>query len=138
MFRKPIPYTDYDGNKREDVFWFNLSKAELTEMNLRAGGSMEPMLNKILETRDTNKMVDIIKDLIHKSYGEKSADGKRFVKNDELADAFFQTEAYSELFIELLSDTDKLQEFLFGVVPADVRDALADKVTAASEVSPTA
>lgn len=138
MLKKTIPYTDYDGNKRDETFWFNLNKAELTEMNLRAGGSMEPMLNKILETKDTNKMVDIIKDLIHKSYGEKSADGKRFVKTEELADAFFQTEAYSELFIELLSDPDKLQEFLLGVVPENVRAALTDKMTTASETLPTA
>lgn len=117
MLKKTITYTDYDGNERTEDFYFNLSKAEIAEMELSINGGLTQLLEKIVKEQDNAKLVSYFKDLILRSYGEKSLDGKRFVKNDELREAFAQTEAYSELFMELASDADKAAAFVNGVTP---------------------
>ena len=101
MLKKTITYTDYDGNERTEDFYFNLTKAEITEMELSHDGGLTKLIEKIVAEQDSKRIVEIFKDLILRAYGEKSPDGKRFVKNQELRDAFAQTEAYSDLFMEL-------------------------------------
>lgn len=116
MLKKTITYTDYDGNQRTKDYYFNLSKAELTEMRLSYSGGLEKTLEKIAAEQDSKRMFAHFKDLILRSYGEKSLDGDQFVKNETLSKAFEQTEAYSELVIELLSDADAAAAFVNGVV----------------------
>lgn len=127
MFTKTIKYTDYNGVEREEKFLFNLTKAELTEMELGTTGGFSETIKKIIETQDSPSIIKIFKELILKSYGEKSADGKRFIKIDDngrsLANAFSQTEAYSQLFMELATDDEKAAEFVNGLIPADLKDA---------------
>lgn len=124
MLSKTIKYTDYNGVEREEVFLFNLSKAELMEMEMGTTGGLGEMIRKIIATQDTPQIIKIFKELILKAYGEKSADGKRFLKVDEkgnpLSVAFSQTEAYSKLFMELATDADSAAKFVRGVIPADV------------------
>lgn len=117
MLKKTISYTDYDGVERTEDFFFNLSKAEVAEMELGTTGGMQKLIERILNTQDTKGLIDLFKDLILRSYGEKSADGRRFVKSKELSTAFSQTEAYSELFMELATDADKAAEFVNGITP---------------------
>lgn len=117
MLKKRIKYTDYDGNEREEDFYFNLSKAELIELELSTEGGLEQMIQKITDTRDMPKLIELFKRLILMSYGEKSENGKRFIKSKELSDAFAQTEAYSELFMELATDDKAASEFVNGIVP---------------------
>ena len=117
MLKKRIKYTDYDGNEREEDFYFNLSKAELVELELTTAGGLEQMIQKITDTRDMPKLIELFKRLILMSYGEKSENGKRFIKSKELSDAFAQTEAYSELFMELATDDKAASEFVNGIVP---------------------
>lgn len=117
MLKKRIKYTDYDGNEREEDFYFNLSKAELIELELTTEGGLEQMIQKITDTRDMPKLIELFKRLILMSYGEKSENGKRFIKSKELSDAFAQTEAYSELFMELATDDKAASEFINGIVP---------------------
>lgn len=117
MLKKTISYTDYDGNERTEDFYFNLSKAELGEMELSTAGGMEKMLKSIVADEDGKRMIEIFKDIILKSYGVKSLDGKRFIKSAELREEFSQTEAYSNLFIELLTNADKASEFINGIMP---------------------
>ena len=112
MLKKTIKYTDYDGNEREEDFYFNLSKAEVTEMELSKEGGMSEYIKKISATQNGPELIKLFKDIIIKSYGEKSLDGKRFIKNKELTEAFTQTEAYSELFIELASNADEAAKFI--------------------------
>lgn len=121
MLKKTITYTDYDGNERTEDFYFNLSKAELAEMELSAVGGMENLIKKIINSKDGEQIVKLFKDLILRSYGEKSLDGKRFIKNDEIREAFSQTEAYSDLFMELATNTDSAIEFVNGIIPGDVK-----------------
>lgn len=129
MLKKVISYTDYDGNERKETFYFNLSKAEIAEMELSTSGGLAQMIQKIIDEKDHPKIVRIFKDLILKSYGEKSPDGKRFVKSEEISNAFAQTEAYSELFMELASNADAASAFINGIVPADVAEAAKNNVT---------
>lgn len=120
MLKKRIKYTDYDGNVREEDFYFNLSKAELTEMELSTLGGMEKRINRIVSAQDTKQIVEVFKDIILRSYGEKSLDGKRFIKSPELATEFSQTEAYTELFMELATDDNAAAAFLTGIIPSEV------------------
>ena len=124
MLSKKIKYTDYNGVEREESFLFNLSKAELMEMELGTTGGLAETIQNVVEAQDTPSIIKIFKDLILKAYGEKSADGKRFIKIDEngkpLSIAFSQTEAYSNLFMELATDSDAATNFIRGIVPGDI------------------
>lgn len=121
MLKKTITYTDYDGNKRTEDFYFNLTKAEVAEMEMSMNGGLSKMIEKIVQTNDMKRIVEIFKDLILKAYGEKSNDGKRFIKNQEIREAFSQTEAYSELFMELATDANAAAAFVNGIIPANVK-----------------
>lgn len=141
MLKKTITYTDYDGVELTEDFYFNLSKAELTEMELTTVGGFKGTIEKIVAAHDTPALVVAFKDLILKAYGVKSADNKRFMKTDEngrkLCDMFKETEAYSVLFMELATDDKKAAEFINGVIPADLAKAVKEeankKKTAAKE-----
>lgn len=117
MIKKTISYEDFDGNKRVEDFYFNLTKAEVSEMELSVDGGLTKLLQKIVAEKDGKKIVELFKDLILRSYGEKSLDGRRFIKNEELKEAFSQTQAYSELFIELATNADAAKKFVEGIVP---------------------
>ena len=118
MLKKTIKYVDFDGNERTEDFYFNLTKAEVAEMEMSSEGGLTKMLEKIVATQDSKRIVEVFKDLILKAYGEKSLDGKRFIKNQELRDAFSQTEAYSELFMELAMNAEMSAAFVNGIVPS--------------------
>ena len=124
MLTKTIKYTDYNGVEREEKFLFNLSKAELMEMELGTSGGLAEMIKKIIETQDSPTIMKIFKDIVLKAYGEKSADGKRFVKIGEngrpLSENFAQTEAYSQLFMELATDSNAAANFIKGIIPSDI------------------
>lgn len=125
MLKKRIKYTDYNGEEREEDFYFNLSKAEIIEMELSTEGGLKNMIEKITDARDMPQLIALFKKLIKMSYGEKSPDGKRFIKSDELSDAFTQTEAYSELFMELATDDNAASDFVNGIVPPDLTQEAA-------------
>ena len=128
MLKKSITYTDYNGTERTENFYFNLSKAEIMEMEMSTAGGLAERIQRIVETQDAPEIIKIFKELILKAYGEKSGDGKRFIKNAELTEAFAQTEAYSNLFMELATDAEAASQFVNGIVPAmDNKPAVATK-----------
>ena len=110
MLKKTIKYTDYNGVERTEDFYFNITKAEAIEMEMTTTGGMSAMIEKIISTQDTPALFKLFKDIILKAYGEKSPDGKTFMKSEEISNAFSRTEAYSELLTELVSDADKAVE----------------------------
>lgn len=124
MLKKNIKYTDYNGVEREEEFLFNLTKAELMEMEMGTTGGMAEMIQQIVNTQDAPAIIKIFKDIILKAYGEKSLDGKRFIKvNDAgvpLSIAFSQTEAYSQLFMELATNAEAAANFIKGIIPGDI------------------
>ena len=122
MYKKTITYTDYNGVERTEDFYFHLSKAELAEMELSKVGGFNEYIQRIIQADDREEIVKNFKDIILKSYGVKDETGKRFVKSEELATEFSQTEAYSELFMELLLNTDSAIAFINNVVPKEVKE----------------
>lgn len=128
MIRKTITYMDYDGNERKEDFYFNLSRAELMEMEMGTTGGMKRFLDKIVEAQDSRRIIEVFKDIILRSYGEKSPDGKVFEKvrdGKKLADQFAQTEAYSELFMELATNDKAASLFINGIIPQGLAEEIA-------------
>lgn len=117
MLKKAITYTDYNGVERTEDFYFNLSKAEVMEMELGTVGGLAEMLKRIVDSQDVPALIKNFKEIILKAYGEKSPDGKRFIKSEELSTAFAQTEAYSTLFMELATDHEAASVFINGIIP---------------------
>lgn len=117
MLKKTIKYEDFNGEEREEDFYFHFSKAELAEMELEYDGGLSATLEKIIQTKDIPPLIKIFKRLILDAYGEKSPDGKRFVKSEELSTAFSQTNAYSELFMEVGTDDKAATDFINAILP---------------------
>lgn len=122
MLKKEITYTDYNGNERTETHYFNLSKAEMLDMELFTEGGYVNMLERVIKENDQIAIIKIFKELVMKSYGKKSEDGRRFVKSQELLDEFMQSEAFSEFYMELATDSNAAAEFANGIMPADLRD----------------
>lgn len=122
MLKKTITYTDYNGTERTEDFYFNLSKAEIMEMEMSTTGGLAELIQRIVKTQDAPAIIKIFKDLVLKAYGEKSPDGKRFIKSEELTTAFSQTEAYSILFMELATNADAAAKFVNGIIPVDTQN----------------
>ena len=125
MLKKIITYTVYYGVDRTEPFYFNLSKAELMEMELGVTGGMTEMLDKIIAAKDAPSLMKTFKEMIMKSYGIKSDDGKRLIKSEELSIAFTQTEAYSVLFMELITDDKAAADFVNGIIPNEIQAEVA-------------
>lgn len=134
MLKRTITYTDYNGVERTEDFYFNLTKAEVMEMEMTTTGGLSEMITKIVQAKDAPAIIKVFKDLILKAYGEKSPDGKRFIKNEQISQDFAQTEAYSMLFMELATDADAAAKFVNGIVPSDISisDAEVAKLTLAN------
>lgn len=116
MLKRIFKYTDFNGEERKEEAYFHLSQSELTAMEV-ANNGLEYTINQIVKTADGKKLIEIFQDLILKSYGEKSPDGRRFIKSKELSESFSQTPAYDELFMELAMDADKAAEFINAITP---------------------
>lgn len=117
MLKKTVTYTDYNDQEITEDFYFNLTKAEVLEMEMTTEGGLSERITKIVNSKSTPEIIRIFKDLITRAYGVKSDDGKRFIKNDEVREAFTQTEAYSQIFMELATDADAAANFVNGVIP---------------------
>lgn len=117
MLKKTMTYTDFEGVERTEDFYFNLTKAEVTEMEMSEAGGLPKMIKKIVDAQDAKQIIATFKDLILRAYGEKSPDGRRFMKSTELSTAFSQTNAFSDLFMELSMSSDAAADFVNGIMP---------------------
>ena len=122
MLKKTITYTDYNGVVRTEDFLFNLTKTELMKWDLKTPGGLAARLERISQKVDVPSLTAFIEDLIDKSYGIKSEDGVRFIKDENLSKMFTQTEAYDQLFVDLLSHEKKTAEFINGIIPKELAD----------------
>ena len=125
MYKTKIDYTDYEGNERSEEYYFNLNKAELVEMNYSMKGGMQEWLEETIRTEDNQRIVELLKQLITKSFGRKSPDGKRFIKSKEETEEFMQSEAYSTLFMRLATNENEMTAFINGIVPAGMAAEVA-------------
>lgn len=119
MIKKTITYKDFNGNDRTEEFYFNLTKAEVTRMEMSTTGGMAEMIQRVIAAQDAPSLIRIFEEMIQKSYGVKTPDGRGFVKRKEDLENFMATEAYSQLFMELVTDADSAAEFVNGIIPSD-------------------
>ena len=136
MLTKTVKYVDFNGNERTETLNFNLTTAEVTEMEMSMVGGMTATINRIIEAQDMKELIAIFKDLILKSYGVKSLDGRQFIKNDKLREEFSQTQAYSDLFMELATDADAAAKFVEGIMPSDYKNKEKESVAAIKDNQP--
>ena len=122
MFKKTINYEDFNGQPIKEDFYFNLTKAEIMEMQLEKTGGLTEYIQKIVDSKSVPELVKLFKELILKSYGVKSDDGKRFIKTKEVVEAFTQTNAYSEIYMELATNAEAASAFVNGIIPADMAE----------------
>lgn len=132
MIKKHIKYTDYNGGAREEDFYFHLTKADITKMEMSVDGGLAERIQRIVQAKDQPAIIEVFEDLIKRSYGVKTADGKGFLRRSEDLEAFMATEAYSILFMELATDADKAAEFVNGIVPADMAKKAAPAIAASN------
>ena len=125
MLKKTITYTDYNGTERTEDFYFNLTKAEIMKMEMGTKGGLAEMIQRIVNAKDAPAIIAVFEDLILKAYGVKSADGKQFMKSEAITAEFAQTEAYSNLFMELATNAEAASAFVNGIVPADMSKQIA-------------
>lgn len=135
MFKKTVKYTDYNGQERQEDFYFNLTKAEVLEMELSTTGGLSAMIQGIIDAKDMPQLIKIFKELVLKSYGKKSPDGRRFIKSQELTDEFAQTEAYSEIFMELATNDVAAAAFVEGITPKGIDKNAATPKPVLNEVN---
>lgn len=132
MFKKQITYTDYNGVERTETFLFNISRAELLEMASGKLRDVGKLLSDIANQKDTTVLVTMFEELIRVSYGKKSEDGKRFIKSQEIYEAFLQSEAYSELLVDLTLDADEAITFVNGIIPTKFLAELNSRIEKAN------
>lgn len=128
MLKKTIKYMDFNGQPQSEDYYFNFTKAELVEMGLSENGGLDAFIEKVINERDQKEIIRLFKDIVLKAYGEKSTDGKYFVKNDAVRERFSQTEAYSELFMELAFDSKAASDFINALIPNDLAETIQAKV----------
>jgi hypothetical protein len=133
VLKKTITYLDLDNNPVTEDFYFNLSKAELAEMQVVADGGLAGMLQEIIKSGDSQQILDHFKIIIKKAYGVRHEDGKQFIKSEELSQAFMNTNAYSELFVELMTSPMGAAEFITSIVPADIAMSAEDAIKLATD-----
>lgn len=117
MLKKTMTYTDFDGQERTEDFYFNLTQAEVLEMEMSTVGGIQKLVDKIVAEKDLGRMIEFFKEVIKKAYGEKSLDGKYFIKSEDSLNRFMQTQAFSDLFIELATVPNAAEAFVSGIVP---------------------
>ena len=126
MFRIQKTYTDFNGNERKEDFYFHLTEAEVMKMQLGTTGGLAETIQRLIDLQDGPAILKIFEDLVLKAYGVKSPDGREFIKNQALRDSFMQTQAYSDIYVELATDADKAAKFINGILPANLAKKVAD------------
>ena len=136
MLKRTIKYEDFDGNEQEELFYFNISKPELIALEVDHPKGFGAWMEEVMKAKDNKTLMEQFKRIVLLAYGEKSEDGRNFVKNDELKAKFESSAAYISLFTELAMDDNAAAEFLLGVLPKDMTEE-SRKQMEASTAAPT-
>ena len=123
MYKITETFEDFNGEQRTEDFYFNFMESELTHMQFKTKGGLAGTINKIISTKDTPGLIDIFEELLQKSYGEKTADGRGFHKSPELLQSFMETNAYSQIYMRLATDNKAAENFINNVVPKKMQEA---------------
>jgi hypothetical protein len=122
MLKYDVTYNDFEGKERTESFYFNLMEPEIVELEAEyaSSGGLENFLKNIDPQNRPKEVVDLFKTMLLNAYGEKSADGRFFLKKKEVVENFSQSAAYGALFMELLQDQDKAAAFFTGLITQTV------------------
>lgn len=134
MLKKTFTYINYNDEKVTEECYFNLTKAELANMSIGKGESLADKIKRIVNTKDSYEIVNVMQELILMSYGEKAADGKHFMKSEEIRNAFKCSEPYSMLYMELCTNAASAAAFVKGIIPKDISEKIDDKNTELEEI----
>lgn len=134
MIKKTVTYTDYNGESRTETFYFHYTEAEILDMEMSEEGSFTERIQRIIDAKDKTALMKLIKKFVIDAYGVKSEDGKRFMKNDEVKAAFVECPAYSDIFMDMVTNDELAAEFVNGVIPNTMRDRVA-KLSAEKSVN---
>lgn len=126
MYTELVEYTDFNGEKQKERFYFNITKSELQKQNMHKKGGLLNYLTRIIATRDQEEIATYFEEIINMSYGVKSDDGKRFIKTKELTDAFMSSAAYDEIFFKLTTNEEYASKFINGIMPDDFVEDVND------------
>lgn len=121
MLKKEIKYVDFNDQEQVDTFYFNLNKTEMLNFQIGKEGGLEGSIRFLTETNNSKEVMDVFTEIVKSSVGMKSADGKTFIKSEEITNNFIQSPAFDELFFDLLKDANKMAEFISGIMPKDIR-----------------
>lgn len=135
MLKREITYEDFNGETVTEVFYFNIAKPELVELEVEVEGGFSTWIQGIIDANDKRVLIEQFKRLVLMAYGQKSEDGKRFIKSPELSKEFSQTNAYNVLFMELATDDSVAASFIMGVLPKDMAAQVASGTAAVSTPS---
>ena len=128
MLKRSVNYTNFDGEAKNKTFYFNLTKTELLELDGSAEGGLAASLQRIVDSQEGASLIAEFKKIILLAYGERSDDGDRFVKSDDIREAFSQTAAFDALFMELAQDDKKASDFILGLMPAELTSQMQDEI----------
>ena len=134
MLTKAITYTDYNGNKKTKNFYFNLTRTELAKMELTTKAGIEETIKQMVNEDDREKIIELFESIVLGAIGEKSADGEYFNKSEEIRERFVNHPAYDILFMELISSSKSMSDFINAVVPADIAEAAEKNKKSINEV----
>ncbi len=137
MLKREINFEDFNGNPSTEVFYFNISKPELIELEVEYDEGFGAMIQGVIDAKDHKTLIKRFKDIVLMAYGQKSVDGKRFIKSEQLREEFAQTAAYSALFMELATDDNAAVIFLKSVLPRDMVGEFDKAVTSTPSPPPT-
>ena len=133
MLKKRIKYTDFNGNPRDEDFYFNLTKAEIARLQYSENGGLAERIKGIARSHDNNEILRLFEEIILMSYGKKSEDGRRFMKGEEISKEFLESPAYDELYFELVGDAEKFADFVNGLIPPDLAKEV-ERMKASGEI----
>lgn len=136
MYKKTVTYEDYDGIERTETFYFNLTKAELTKFNASESGGLKAKLEQMIALKDAKAIMETFESILEMSYGEKSLDGRKFMKSKDIFEEFKSTMAYDKIFMELVTDEKASLDFINGILPADISKAVAENEGNITELRP--
>lgn len=126
MLKKTITYEDWNGKTRTEDFFFNLTRTECAELEygLGPGKSLSSSFQTLINNNDMGAIISTVKNLLLTAYGVKSEDGRRFIKNEEIREAFEQNPAFDLIYMELATNADYAAEFLTAIMPSDFTNSL--------------
>lgn len=128
MLKKTVTYEDYNGVEHTEDFYFNLTKVECMELEFGFGAdeTLSGSIQTLINAGDMATVIKTIKKIVLTSYGIKSPDGKRFIKNDTVRTEFEENPAFEQIYWELVTNSEKAADFITGIMPSAIRNSLGD------------